>query len=189
MVVSHGLGARDDSVWFPAFEAELEGRGHRVVIPNLPGTDAPRLDPWRETLTAAAAGPARDIVLVGHSIGAVNVLRMLEAHDPGTGVFAGVVLVSASVHEVGYDLLAEFFKDDFDWSHIRRTAGQFRVLQAIDDPVNAPDPLEHVNVLVRELGATALILPTGGHLGAAPDDHIQLPEAVRLVVDCLDAGR
>lgn len=190
IVVSHGLQARADSVWFPPFRAELTGRGHQVVIPNLPNTDAPQRDPWREALAVvAAASRSEDTVLVGHSIGAVNVLRVLEAHDPAAGVFAGVVLVSASVHEVGYDLLAGFFAGDFDWMRIRAAAKQFRVLQAIDDPVNAPDPLEHVGVLIRELGAVATVLPDGGHLGAYPEDHIELPEAVRLVEECLAAPR
>ncbi|GAB0106828.1 alpha/beta hydrolase [Nocardia sp. JMUB6875] len=185
IVVSHGLSAREDSVWFPTFKTELETLGHHVVIPNLPEPEAPQPGPWREALAAAATAPTGDTVLVGHSIGAVNILRLLEQHDPATGTFAGVVLVSASVHEVGYDLLADFFKDGFDWPRIRRAANTFRVLQAIDDPVNAPDPLEHVNTLIRELSATALILPTGGHLGATPDDHIHLPEATRLTLDCL----
>ncbi|MGW4126309.1 RBBP9/YdeN family alpha/beta hydrolase [Nocardia sp. NPDC004711] len=183
--MSHGLAARNDSVWFPTFRAELEAAGHRVVIPDLPNSEAPRVKPWLETLAGAVAAPAEDTVLVGHSIGAVNVLRFLEQYDVTSGVFAGVVLVSTSVHEVGYDLLAEFFEREFDWPRIRAAARQFRALTAIDDPVNAPNPLEHIDVLVRELGATALVLPDGGHLGAYPENHITLPEASRLVLDIL----
>lgn len=190
IVVSYGLQAREDSVWFPAFRAELSDLGHQVVIPNLPDIDTPQCDPWREALAAAAAGnPLEDTVLGGHSFGAVNVLRVLEAHDVSVGTFAGVVLVSASAHEVGYDLLAGFFEGGFDWNRIRAAATGFRVLQAIDDPVNAPDPLEHVGILVRELGAVAMVLPDGGHLGAYPERHMELPEAVLLVQECLAALR
>ncbi|MGF6889137.1 putative alpha/beta hydrolase family esterase [Nocardia sp. GAS34] len=185
IVVSHGLGARSDSVWFPTFRAELETAGHQVVIPDLPNSEAPQVKPWIETLASVATAPAQDTVLVGHSIGAVNVLRFLEQYDVASGVFAGVVLVSTSVHEVGYDLLAEFFEREFDWTRIRAAASQFRALIAIDDPVNAPNPLAHLDVLVRELGATAVVLPDGGHLGAYPEDHIAVPEASRLVLDIL----
>ncbi|MVU76388.1 alpha/beta fold hydrolase [Nocardia sp. ET3-3] len=188
IVVSHGLQAREDSVWFPAFRAELTRLGRDVVIPNLPGTDAPERDAWRKALSEAVAATPEDTVLVGHSIGAVNVLRLLESHDPEAGVFAGAVLVSASAHEVGYDLLASFFEGGFDWPRIRAAAKGFRVLQAIDDPVNAPDPLEHVGILVRELGAVATVLPAGGHLGAYPEDHMELPEAVALVRELLPAA-
>ncbi|MFE1906737.1 RBBP9/YdeN family alpha/beta hydrolase [Streptomyces gardneri] len=190
IVVSHGYGASDDSVWFPYLTAQLAKAGHRVTVPRLPETGAPRLEPWRKTYGEAvlSAGPAESTVLVGHSIGAVNVLRFLEQHDPAVhGVFAGVLLVAASAHEVGYDELAEFFEGGFDWERIRRSARSFRVLQAMDDPVNQPDPTEHVRLLVQGLGATAVVAPTGGHFGATPDDHVEVPEAVRLVTELLDA--
>ncbi|GAA1155671.1 hypothetical protein F4556_004853 [Kitasatospora gansuensis] len=188
VVVSHGYGASDDSVWFPYLTTELAKSGHQVTVPRLPGTAAPQLEPWRKTYgeAALAAGPAADTVLVGHSIGGVNLLRFLERHDPAVdGVFAGVLLVAASAHEVGYDALAEFFEEPFDWARIRRAARGFRVLQAIDDPVNAPDPAAHVSAFVTGLGATALLTPTGAHFGATPDDHVEVPEAVRLVLELL----
>ncbi|WP_051021447.1 RBBP9/YdeN family alpha/beta hydrolase [Nocardia araoensis] len=191
IIVSHGYNAAGDSVWFPYLSAELTALGHTVVVPNLPDPSAPRLDPWRKTLAVAAseAGPARDTVVIGHSLGGVNVLRMLEQHDPDAhGRFAGAVLVSTAAHEVGYAELAEFFEQPFDWDRIRNAANEFRVLSAIDDPVNIPDPVEHVGLLVRNLGATAVVLPGGRHLGDYPEDHIELPEAVRLVTDILAAG-
>ncbi|MEU8778708.1 alpha/beta hydrolase [Streptomyces sp. NPDC048606] len=188
IVVSHGYGASDDSVWFPYLTDRLGAAGHRVTVPRLPQTTAPRPEPWRKTYAEAvrAAGPAGSTVLVGHSIGAVNVLRFLEQHDPESdGVFAGVLLVAASAHEVGYDELAEFFEGGFDWARIRRAARGFRVLQALDDPVNQPDPTAHVRLFVQGLGATAVVTPTGGHFGATPDDHVEVPEAVRLVTELL----
>jgi predicted alpha/beta hydrolase family esterase len=159
-------------------------------VPRLPEAAAPRLEPWRKAYgeAALAAGPAEATVLVGHSIGAVTVLRFLEQHDPEThGVFAGAVLVSASAYEVGYKALASFFEGEFDWARIRRSAREFRVLQAIDDPVNQPDPTDHVRLFVQGLGATAVLTATGGHFGAAPDDHVEVPEAVRLVTELLPA--
>ncbi|MCX4682790.1 alpha/beta hydrolase [Kitasatospora purpeofusca] len=188
IVVSHGYGASADSVWFPYLTERLAAVGHRVTVPRLPHTEAPRLGPWRETFgdAAVAAGPAGSTVLVGHSIGGVNVLRFLEQHDPeANGVFAGVLLVATSAHEVGYDELAPFFEGGFDWERIRRSARHFRVLQAMDDPVNQPDPAEHVRLLVEGLGATAVVTPTGAHFGATPDDHVEVPEAVRLVTELL----
>jgi predicted alpha/beta hydrolase family esterase len=188
IVVSHGLGASPDSAWFPWFAADLEARGHRVIVPALPEPDKPEPAAWRETLARAAqTAPASDTVLVGHSIGGVNVLRMLEAHHDG--VFAGAVLVSTAAHEVGYDMLAGFFSTPFGWDRIRAAARRIRVLAAVDDPVNTPDPVEHVAELVRGLAATAVVLADGGHLGAYPDDRIDLPEAVQLTLDCLNGCR
>lgn len=187
IVVSHAYGADENSVWFPYLRAQLQPLGHQVHVPRLPDTAAPRLKPWRSAFAEHAhAGPVPDTVLVGHSIGGVNILRFLEQHDVDAhGTFAGVVLVATPSHDVGYEELAEFFATPFDWARIRGTAKQFRVLVAADDHVLAPEPVAHVKNLVVGLGATAVVTATGGHLGGSPDDHIDLPEAVQLILDCL----
>jgi predicted alpha/beta hydrolase family esterase len=191
VVVSHGMHAAGDSVWFPYLRDALSGDGHRVETPDLPASATPRPEPWLTTYGAAVGGtdPA-DTVLVGHSIGGVNVLRLLEAHDPDRdGRFAGAVLVATPARDVGYEVLEEFFAEPFDWPRIRRAATSIRVLTAVDDPVMAPDPIEHVRTFVTELGATAVLKADGAHFGATPDDHIELPEVVHLIRDCLTGPR
>lgn len=191
VAVSHSFGADERSIWFPDLRSRLETLGHTVRVPRLPDPAAPRPKAWLAAFAEAAeAGPAEDTVLVGHSIGSVNVLRFLEQHDPEAhGIFAGAVLVAAPTRDLGYEALTEFFATPFDWARIRRAAGAFRVLTAVDDPVLAPDPLAHVRTLVTELGATATVAPTGGHFGQTPGEHIELPEAARLVLDCLAERR
>jgi predicted alpha/beta hydrolase family esterase len=190
IVVSHAYGSDEHSVWYPYLRDELQQLGHTVDVPNLPATQAPRLASWRDAFAVrATAAPAHDTVLVGHSVGAVNILRFLEQRDPDRdGVFTGAVLVATPAHEVGYDALAEFFAQPFAWSKIRRTARRLHVLTAADDPVLIPNPMEHVGTLVTQLGATGTITPTGGHFGSAPDDHIEVPEAVRLILDVLGSN-
>ncbi|MFE3449210.1 alpha/beta hydrolase [Nonomuraea sp. NPDC059194] len=116
---------------------ELTARGHEVRVPQLPDPEAPQPEAWLKTLAAEVADPA-DTVLVGHSIGGVNVLRLLEQHD--SAIFAGALLVATPAHEVGYDALAGFFAGGFDWARIRRAAAQIRVLVAVDDPVLTRPP-------------------------------------------------
>jgi predicted alpha/beta hydrolase family esterase len=192
VIVSHGYGADSDSVWFPYFRKALEARGHRVQIPHLPDNTAPRLVPWRAALRdCMRSTDPRDAVLVGHSIGGVNVLRLLQQHDTDiAGAFAGAVLVATPARlPAGYEVLAEFFAEPFDWPRLRRAADRYRVLTAVDDPVLAPEPpIQHVQELVTGLGATAVLTADGAHYGATPDDHIDLPEAVQLVLDCLPAN-
>ena len=191
IVVSHGYGADSDSVWFPYLRKSLEAHGHQVLIPNLPDNTAPRLASWQTTLRdCAASTDPRDTVLVGHSIGGVNVLRLLQQHDLDTAsAFAGAVLVATPAQvPAGYEALAEFFAEPFDWPRLRHSAERYRVLTALDDPVLLPEPIHHVKDLVIGLQATAVLTATGAHYGATPDDHINLPEAVQLVLDCLPAN-
>jgi predicted alpha/beta hydrolase family esterase len=191
IVASHGYGADDDSVWFPYVKSALAAHGHHMHVPRLPDSTSPRLQPWRDALAAGAEKEAPgDTVLVGHSIGAVNVLRMLERHDTDSdGPFAGVVLVAAPAWTPpGYESLAEFFAEPFDWERLRRAARHYRLLTAADDPVLMPRPLDHVGALVAGLGATAVVTAGGAHFGATADDHIDLPQAVHLILDCLQDG-
>jgi hypothetical protein len=117
----------------------------------------------------------------------VNVLRQLEQHDTERhGRFAGAVLIAAPAHEIGYDAPAEFFAEPFDWARIKHAARTCRVLAAADDSILVPEPFGHVAELVEGLGATALVTATGGHFGAHPDDHIDLPQAFELIGQCLD---
>jgi predicted alpha/beta hydrolase family esterase len=192
VVISHGYGADRTSVWFPYLRRELHAHGHRVEIPDLPDSSAPDVGPWVAALRDVAdrTDPA-DTVLVGHSVGGANVLRLLQSHDTDARrPFAGAVLVATPARTpVGYESLAGFFAEPFDWSQLRRAARAYRVLTAVDDPVLLPDPAGHVRELVVGLQATATLTATGAHYGATPDDHIDLPEAVRLVLDCLPAAR
>ncbi len=190
IIVSHALNAGPQVLWYPHLAAELAAEGHRVTVPQLPEPAAPAAGPWLKTITeAAAAVDPAETVLVGHSLGGVNLLRLLEQHDTETrGAFAGVVLVATMSHEVGYDVLQPFFAGGFDWARIRRAAGQVRLLVAADDPVLVPDVYGHVRDFVTELGATATVRPDGGHLpNWTPEDlpDLALPEVAALVREVL----
>jgi len=127
------------------------------------------------------AGPAADTVLVGHSLGGVNVLRLLEQHDTeALGPYAGAVLVATPARSLGYAEIEEFFDGGFDTARIRRAARQLRVLIAADDPVLGPDPVAHAREHVEAFGATVTLTPTGGHFGGE-GECLRLPQAVELV--------
>ncbi len=187
IVVSHGYGMSSTDHWYPYLRSELGAAGHEVHVPQLPDAQAPQAEAWLKSLSAetSSAAPA-DTVLVGHSLGGVNILRLLQAHDTETeGAFAGVVLVASMAGEVGYDALAGFFEPDFDWPRIRRAARSFRILHAADDPVSGEATPWHIMKFVTELGATATVTAEGGHFPSTDGTQLQLPEAVRLVNDTL----
>ncbi|HEX2316254.1 MAG TPA: alpha/beta fold hydrolase [Thermomonospora sp.] len=179
VVVSHEFASSPDQAWYPHLARRLAD--HQVRVPPMPDPQAPEPEPWLTAVTAEVTDPA-DTVLVGHSLGGVNVLRVLQRHE---GLpYAGAVLVASMAHEVGYDQLAAFFEGGFDWERIRRAATAFRVLVAIDDPVLTPDPLEHVRLFAEHLGAKALVTPEGVHFSRLQDRR-ELDEAVALVTELL----
>ncbi|MFG2296850.1 RBBP9/YdeN family alpha/beta hydrolase [Streptomyces sp. NPDC048603] len=187
VVINHGYGMAGGEHWYGSVAGELSAGGHEVRVPDFPEPFAPEADVWLKALEAEAGGaPAGETVLVGHSLGGVNVLRLLQRHDTeAEGPFAGVVFVASMSGEVGYDALAAFFEPEFDWVRIRAAAREFRVLHAADDPVTGARTAEHVMRFVTELGATATVTASGGHFPSTGESRLELPEAVRLIREVL----
>ncbi|MFZ3469573.1 RBBP9/YdeN family alpha/beta hydrolase [Streptomyces sp. 4.24] len=191
IVIAHGYGMGAGDHWYSAVGEEFAAEGHEVRIPNFPEPFAPEADVWLKELEEEAAPgpggvPAGETVLVGHSLGGVNVLRLLQRHDTeAEGAFAGVVFVASMSGEVGYEALAPFFTPEFDWRKIRRAAREFRVLHAADDPVTGEKTGEHVLRFVRELGAQARVTASGGHFPSSGGSRLELPDAVRLIREVL----
>ncbi|MEV7524536.1 alpha/beta fold hydrolase [Streptomyces sp. NPDC091371] len=187
IVIAHGFGMSSGEHWYGSVVRELAGEGHEVRVPDFPEPFAPDAEAWLKGLRAETEGaPASETVLVGHSLGGVNVLRLLQEHDTeAEGAFAGVVFVASMNAEVGYDALAPFFSPEFDWAKIRGAARGFRVLHAADDPVTGERTSEHVMRFVTELGATARVTASGGHFPSTGVNLPELPDAVRLIREVL----
>ncbi|MFI6867358.1 RBBP9/YdeN family alpha/beta hydrolase [Nocardia sp. NPDC050406] len=179
VVVSHEYGSSPDQAWYDHLVAAL--RDHEVRVPQMPDPEAPQPEPWLRTVAEQIGDPA-DTVLVGHSLGGVNLLRLLQRHEGEP--FAGVVLVASMAHEVGYDDLTPFFEGGFDWERIRQAAKGFRVLVALDDGVLTPDPLEHVRLFATHLGAKSVVTADGIHFSRYQNRR-ELHEAVALVEELL----
>ncbi|MEU5216373.1 alpha/beta fold hydrolase [Streptomyces sp. NPDC020807] len=190
IVVSHMLATTGDTLWYPSLRTALAPEGHEVRIPDLPDPETPRPEAWLKALVAEAdPAAAPDTVLVGHSLGGVNVLRLLQEHDTDTyGPYAGVVLVASMAKEVGYEALADFFEPGFDWGRIRRAVREVRVLHAVDDPVTGDATPEHLVSFARDLGATVTLTPEGGHFPTWGVELTELPQALRLVREVLPAA-
>lgn len=191
VVLAHAMSAGPRDLWYLDLAERLTAWGHTVLAPELPDPDAPEPEAWRRVLDATVASlDPTGTVLIGHSLGGVALLNLLARHggDP-RGRYAGAVLVSTMAGPVGYDAVAGFFPEpEFDWPAIRAAVHRLRLLVALDDAVLSPDPLDHVRRFVVHAGATATVLPTGGHLpNWTPDARPAgpLPEAVELVLDCL----
>jgi len=85
MVLLHGAFQDGQSTW-KKVRPELESRGYKVVVVNLPGRDGDRADPKslttavdRDTVLPAIGAEALPVVLVGHSFGGITISNVAEA--------------------------------------------------------------------------------------------------------------
>ncbi len=162
VVIIHGTKGSPQCHWFPWLKGELEQRGYSVSVPSMPTPEGQSLLNWWRVFNENVGTLHSSSILVGHSLGAVFALRLLEA---STIPVAKVVLVSGFVRSLGlpeYDALnSSFVADAFDWARIRAGARQIICFAGENDPYV---PIEQSRELAKSLEISLRLIKGGGHL-------------------------
>src|SRR5689334_27006 len=77
-IIVHCWGGHPDYAWYPWLKVQLEQQGYQVSVPAMSDTDTPKLAAWLPQLQAAIGTPDDQLVLIGHSLGTVTIMRYLE---------------------------------------------------------------------------------------------------------------
>lgn len=165
--IFHGAFGHPEENWFPWLRNTLEAKGHTVSVPLLPTPDHAPLEeqtlenwlqafePYRKYLTA-------DTILIGHSLAAPFILRILEtiSHPlKASFLIAGVSKGAPKKFQT-----ETFTAEPFDFEKIKKNCQYFTVFHGDDDPYNS---LETAEKRAEELSAELIVIPQGGHLNAA----------------------
>jgi len=130
-----------------------------VIAPQLPTPEGQDLESWREAFKGYMP-LGHDSILIGHSCGAVFILRLLEQID--TRIRAAF-LVAGPVKPMGneFDSLTNSFVDKpFDWDRIRHNAGHICPIYSTDDPYVS---LEHGEIAAANLKTELIVVQGAGH--------------------------
>src|SRR3989338_6312903 len=93
-IIVHGWEGSSQSDWMPWAKAALEQEGIKVVVPDMPHTEAPEISEWVEYLKSIVEAPDKDTYFIGHSIGCQAILRYLETLTAPVG---GAIFVAGGV--------------------------------------------------------------------------------------------
>ncbi len=133
VIILHGYGAEANSNFFPWLKAELEKLGCTVWLQTLPNTDNPNIDEQVEFVRQSVTFDSQTI-LVGHSLGGVVAMRLLERLPQP---ILGLVLVgSLYKSELLIDFKPSFLKQlnwQWDFDKIRQQANSIKVLSDLQD--------------------------------------------------------
>src|SRR5258708_7538397 len=133
-IIIHCWGGKADYAWYPWVKARLEERGYEVVIPNMPNTDEPQLTEWLPILQGLAGEADTELLLIGHSIGAVTIMRYLEALPDGQQI-GRAILVAGFTDQLGFKELENFFDTRLGFDNIKSKAKDgFVAIQSDNDP-------------------------------------------------------
>lgn len=133
--IFHGTGGHSEENWFPWLKAELEKKGYSVFIPDFPTPKNQSLNSWLEVLNNYIEKINKDSILIGHSLGAAFLLRVLENLNikikQAILVAAPIGVQPIGFYEADKKFLGSF---DFDWKKILSSSNSFSVFHSEDDP-------------------------------------------------------
>lgn len=177
VVVVHGWGAHPEEGWRPWLRQELVKLGFKVEVPTMPHTEFPEVHAWVSHLAEVVDSPGEDVVLVGHSLGCITILRYLESLPAGSKI-RGCLLVAGPYRDLGIKELATFFAAPLMWKRIRSHCRRFMAIHSDNDYWI---PVSHAAIAKKNLGAEVIMMPGWKHFSSA-DGCLELPAALEAVL-------
>ena len=176
-VIVHCWGGNSNYAWYQWTKAELEKQGYSVTVPNMPDPDPPKLATWLSHLQEVIGQPDDELLLIGHSIGTVTIMRYLETLE--SGQVGKVILVAGFTDQLGFKELENFFDTRLDFGKIKpKSKNGFVAIQSDNDPFVSEQYGER---LKDELDAKLVIKHNAGHMSGSVDGEeacTELPEVI-----------
>ncbi|HKH11354.1 MAG TPA: alpha/beta fold hydrolase [Rubrobacter sp.] len=108
-----GEGAHEEDQKLAASLQDALGAGYDVSSPKMPNEDSPEVEAWKDRISEELAAMDAEVVLVGHSLGALFLLKYLSEEELEKPV-AGLFLVAAPyVGTGGWEVEEGALRKDF----------------------------------------------------------------------------
>ncbi len=164
--IFHGTEGYPEENWFPWLKEKLEATGKcKVFVPQFPSPPVvpAKVAEWFEVLKGYKQYINEDTILIGHSLGGIFVLRMLEHRKQPVraAVFVGTPIGVRPI--LNYDRDSSFSGFSFDWATIKANAKDFVVYQSDNDLYVS---LGNGEELAKNLGVKLSFIPNAGHFNA-----------------------
>ena len=163
--IFHGTEGYPDENWFPWMKLQLETRGHKVFVPQFPSPPVvpSKISGWFDVLREYRQYIDEHSVLIGHSLGGIFILRILEELTQSIygAAFVGTPIGIKPI--LNYDRDNAFSGFSFDWNGIKNKSQKFIVFHSDNDPYVS---LGNGEQLAKELGVKLSFVPNAGHFNA-----------------------
>ena len=156
----------------------MKKKNIRVAFPALPNSENPVEEEWIKGLRNEGIVFTKDTVLVGHSLGCVALMRLVESFDKNE--CAGKLIMVAGFGEnLGISELENFFKTGFNWKKIKEKVRKIILVYSDNDPFIS---VEVSKRLIKKLNAEGILERGAGHINIG-SGFMSYPRALRLVLD------
>src|SRR3989344_1361657 len=168
IIIVHGWEGSPNNDWLPWAKKELKKRNYKVLIPEMPDTEHPKIETWGSHLAQIIKNPDENTILIGHSIGCQTILRYLTSLSESQKVnkvilVAGwVSLTSMTIRtKEEQKIVQPWLETPIDFKKVKRSANSFTAIFSDNDPYV---PLKsNVTTYKQKLGAKIIIEKGKGH--------------------------
>lgn len=180
-LVLHGTSNNSQGNWFPWLKKELENKGWKVWIPDLPQADKPNIKLYNKFILANKDWEFdKDSVIIGHSSGAVAILGLLQ-HLPEDNVIDTAILVGSFKDNLGEAVFNGLFEEPFNFKEVKKHSKRFIFIHSDNDPYC---PLEHAKYLSEKLEGELIVLNGQGHFNLEKGpQYKKFPYLLELLVE------
>lgn len=164
-IIIHGTEGYPEENWFPWLKGELEKIGYQVFVPQFPSPPVvpSKISEWFMVFKDYKKYLNEDTLLIGHSLGGVFALRILEKLErPIKATF--LVGTPIGIQPIlNYERDKNFSGFEFDWKKIKSNSNSFVVFHSDNDPYVG---LDNGKNLAENLGVDLSYRPNSGHFNA-----------------------
>ena len=179
VIVIHGWAGYPEEGWKPWLKKELLKKGYKVLIPLMPNTKTPKLNDWLKHLKKIVGIPNEQLILIGHSLGVITILRYLE--DLKNEKIKGAILISGFSYNLEYqgynNELLNFFQKAVNFKKVKKHCKKFIILHSTHDPYV---PIKHAYLLKEKLNAVVIIKKGTSHF-SGDEGLTKLPTLLKLI--------
>lgn len=160
--IFYGVGGSSEENWFPWLKKELCAMpDFNVIIPKFPTPENQTLDNWLKVLEKYKDFLREDTILIGHSLGGLFALSVLEKYSVKAAFF---VASFSCLPGNKFDDSMRTFAKDFDWAKIRKNCEKFFIFHGDNDPYVK---LETALLLAKNLKTSVTVVEGSGHFNIA----------------------
>lgn len=180
-ILLQGAGETQQSFWLPYVKQELEKRGYKVWLPQLPGIDNPDIKIILPFLLKNGQFD-EDTVIIAHSAGCPLTLAVLENIKVK---IKQAILVAGYWRDLPPPGANNMLQKSYDWTKIKNNAGNFVFINSDNDPWGCND--QQGKEMFDKLGGTLIIRRGEGHMGSDSfhQPYKKFPLLIQLVEDNL----
>lgn len=172
-LILHGTGGSSQGNWFPWLKTELEARGYKVWVPDLPLSEKPNIGRYNQYIFENWH-LNKDSIIIGHSSGSVAALGLLQ-HLPVDLQIDKAILVAGFKDNLGREDLSELFERPFNFPKIKSHCRKFILIHSDDDPYV---PITHGEFIRDQLDGDLVVLDGQKHFstGTIGEVYLRFPQ-------------